>query len=104
MVIIKTNKQLNKEDFFKKSLKLGYNDIAFALEFGYSTEFIGELIPVAGCVNEYRFCIDKVQKKGAVSFVKSLGVTDDEEKTVIMTALKEDYHMDDVVIDMERSR
>ena len=45
-----------------------------------------------------------MQKKGAVSFVKSLGVTDDEEKTVIMTALKEDYLMDDVVIDMERSR
>lgn len=98
MVTVTTNKKFKPEDFFYKTCKLGYDDIVFALEYGYSCEFIGQLKPVDGTDDEYRFTLDKVEKRGSMSFIKTFGTDNDDECSIIVAALRQDYGLEDVII------
>ena len=68
------------------------------MEYGYSCEFIGRLTPVENSDEEYTFTLDKVERRGAISFIKSLSIDDDEDYPLIIAALREDYGIEDVIV------
>lgn len=98
MITVSTDKKFKPEDFFHKTCRLGYNDIEFSMEYGYSCEFIGQLTPVENADEEYTFVLDKVEKRGAISFIKSLSIDDDEDYPLIIAALREDYGIENVIV------
>lgn len=98
MITVSTDKRFKPEDFFHRACRLGYNDIEFSMEYGYSCEFIGRLTPVENAGEEYTFALDKVERRGAISFIKSLSIEDDEDYPLIIAALREDYGIEDVIV------
>ena len=84
MITVSTDKKFKPEDFFHKTCRLGYNDIEFSMEYGYSCEFIGQLTPVENADEE--------------SFIKSLIIDDDEDYPLIIAALREDNGIKDVIV------
>lgn len=98
MITVSTDKRFKPEDFFHRACRLGYNDIEFSMEYGYSCEFIGRLTPVENADEEYIFALDKVERRGAISFIKSLSIDDDEDYPLIIAALREDYGIEDVIV------
>ena len=93
MITVSTDKEFKPEDFFHRTCRL-----EFSMEYGYSCEFIGQLTPVENADEEYTFVLDKVEKRGAISFIKSLSIDDDEDYPLIIAALREDYGIENVIV------
>ena len=84
--------EVAEDQFRPKKCTVGLSDIDFAEDYGWYTELIGYLKPLAIETNQtYVFYLEKIVRDGKVGTVHVLDLNNEEDRVLIMQALINDY-------------
>lgn len=98
---LKINRDMNPEDFYTKSCRLGFDEVEFTENFGWNTEFIGHLKPLPmGDDHSYLFYVEKVVRDNKIGSIHVLSINNPEDRQTIIQALIHDYGIDKDLIDL----
>lgn len=98
---LKIKTDLTKEQFRARKCCLGLDEVAFTEQYGWRTEFLGHLKPLAILSDdEYVFYLEKITRDEKCQSMRVLDETKPDERQLIKQALIHDYSLkeDEIVL------